>query len=318
MEKRSVREYEFIKQIGTKPASSVYKVMNTKYKKIMVAKVFSLAKDFQLATVDEAKAEIDMLSQLDHPNVIRIYDSFVDSENYYLIFEECSGGSLANLLESQHTFDHNEIKSFAQQLLNATNYCHSKQIAHHDIKPSSILFDYKLKPKLSNFGISICAQKGELVRTYSGSIPYLAPEILQKKAFDPFKADIWALGIVFYQLYFGKLPWKQNCTVFELIDEINKCNIQYPNSLPSEWKQLFCAMLNENPKNRLSAAEILTLPLFQKCATLTTKKSQQMKRHTSLRNLGNIGTYRQKLREVKSVLEMPTVTFLEVDDLHVK
>ena len=298
-----IHDYEFQQQIGNKANTMVYKVINKKYNQTMIAKVISLTNEHQLLNLDAAEREQEVLCQLDHQNVIRIYDSFIEDNHYYLIFEECHGGSLRDAIENKTIVSEQEMRSICYQILEALFYIHSKKIAHRDIKPSSILLDNWRKPKLTDFGISVFMQEGGKCEKYSGSTPYLAPEILNKKQYDPFKADIWALGITFYQFVTGKTPWK-SVNFVDLVKEIQHFEtMTYPEVMSDNWKQLLNGMLQKDPLQRATPAELIKLPIFQGRIFNHQRKSS-LNTIQSLRNFPP-NLYRQNVKMAKSSMSVP-------------
>ena len=299
-----LKDYEFYDQIGSKPTSIMYKVINKKYNQIMVAKEIPLNNERQLLNLNAAEREVEALCELDHQNVIRIYDSFIENNNYYLIFEECTGGSLKNAIENRTIISEIERRSICHQILSALYYMHSKKIAHRDIKPSSILLDHKKKPKLSDFGISIFMQEGQKCEKFSGSTPYLAPEILNKQQYDPFKADVWALGITFYEFVTGKTPWK-SINIVDLVNEIKQFEeIHFPDSLSENWRTLLTEMLQKDPLKRSGTAELIKHPLFQIPLESHHRRKSSLNTVPSLRTCPPSLLYRQNLKLAKSSCNM--------------
>ena len=299
-----LRDYEFYEQIGFKETSMVYKVINKKYNQIMIAKDFPLNTERQFFNLNAAEREVESLCELDHPNVIRIYDSFIENNHYYLIFEECTGGSLKDAIENRTIISEIERKSICQQILSALYYMHSKKIAHRDIKPSSILLDHFKKPKLSDFGISIFMQEGQKCEKFSGSTAYLAPEILNQQQYDPFKADVWALGITFYELLTGKTPWK-SVNIVDLVHEIKQFEeISFPDSLNENWKSLLGSMLKKDPLERSETSELIKHPLFLMTLSPHHRRKSSLNTIPTLKVCPPSLLYRQNLKFAKSSCNM--------------
>lgn len=308
---KTVREYQFIKLIGKGSTADVYRVLNTRYDQVMVAKVVTLeSMELRLTNLQAAEREIGILCQLDHPGVIRLYDSFTDNNNYYLIFEECKGGTMKDLIMNNTITSETEKIKIIHQILSALNYIHSKKIAHRDIKPTNIFIDYNQKPKLGDFGISMQVEGDDLNGNIIGSAPYVAPEVLLQKKYDSFKADIWSLGIVIYEFLVGKLPWKST-NIIELVDEIKKFQkFNFPNSISPQWRELLDMMLVKDPESRASADVLLSAPIFSNIKGGAPKK---LALYTNL-SMGNftplLSTYNKNIREFKSTLNVNT--FLDV------
>ena len=100
-------------------------------------------KKSSLLKEEESKmfAEMNILKDLDHPNIVKLYELFQDDENYYLITEYCSGGELFDRIKSMSNFSEKIAADYLKQILSAVVYCHSKKIVHRDLKPENLIFD---------------------------------------------------------------------------------------------------------------------------------------------------------------------------------
>lgn len=87
--------------------------------------------------------EIDILRQLDHPNIVRLYEVFQDEKRYYLVTELCTGGELFDEITNRSHFSEQDAAVILKQVLSAVKYCHTKNIVHRDLKPENILMDAK-------------------------------------------------------------------------------------------------------------------------------------------------------------------------------
>lgn len=194
-------EYSFISQIGKGGFSVVFLAQSMKYRQNFVIKVVNNKNP------DETESEIKALIKLDHPNIISIFEYFTDDKFIYIVLEYCPGGTLEKYIKQNGPLPKTLLYQVCAHLLSALNLCHSLHIAHRDIKPANILIDQYGRPKLADFGLSSEFFNGENTTNFGGSRLYMAPEIIQKKAYDAFKADIWALGVSFYQMASGSTPW---------------------------------------------------------------------------------------------------------------
>ncbi|XP_032895086.1 testis-specific serine/threonine-protein kinase 5-like [Amblyraja radiata] len=156
---------------------------------------------------------------------IQLFESFRSPSRLYLVLELASRGDLLEYInrgadraralglqeaEAQHMF---------QQLVGAVSHCHSKHIAHRDLKCENILLDDKGHIKLTDFGLASRSNKDSLMSTFCGSMPYTAPEILQGHRYRGDHADVWSMGIILYAMVAGKLPFNelQPCKLLEAI-----------------------------------------------------------------------------------------------------
>lgn len=190
--------YEFKRIIGKGGFSTVYLCYSKKYNQDFAIK--------QARKDKITKYEFDMLVFLNHPNIIRIYDVFEDESSQYLVMEYCPNGTILQ----KGKLEYDQFVSYSKQILDALDYCHSKNIAHRDIKPENILIDNYNKVKLADFGIAKNFGTNNKSKEKCGTMKYFAPEMFLYNEVCPFKADIWALGITFYCMATGKYPFSSH------------------------------------------------------------------------------------------------------------
>ena len=205
--------------------------------------------------------EIEIIKNLDHPNIIKIIETTISEDNKYLeiLSEFAERGELQTRLEDNKKenkhFPEHSLLDWLSQTCFALAYLHAQNILHRNIKPSSIYLmgiDYA---KLGNFGISNIKERPNIM--------YLAPELYEKKDYTK-KTDIWYLGATFFQLMTFNFPFKgkndEEIRESILKDEKNENNTNYR----SEVKDLINRMLSKDPEERPSAADILLCPFVKK------------------------------------------------------
>ena len=256
----SFNGYNFIRKIGSGGYSHVYLVEHEGRHDEYVAKVISVQDREARSHISSFNAEIESLMQLNHPNIIRLYDFFSKECFFVLILEYCSSGNLASEVKSVG-MQYSRFVTVARQIVSALNYCHERNIAHHDIKLENILLDINRKPKLADFGLSAKASDGTPCTIFKGSLAYTAPEIFQKKGYDPFKADIWALAVLFVFMITGSSPWPPDK------DQMRNAlmhGIWTPKTrMPVQLNELVKKMFNVNPNERPSIKQVMNSSVFR-------------------------------------------------------
>ena len=207
-----MNKYEVICQIGSGSYGRVYKIIRKSDGKELIWKEMRLEGIPQ----DGRKLienEISILRELDHPNIVKQYETFTDDLNskLYIVMEYCEKGDLDKLIlqnKNNNKFvDEDLIWDILVQTLNALKYIHNeKKILHRDIKPSNIFLDKYYKIKLGDFGLSRKYYTG-YANTILGTPLYMAPEMLEKKQYNV-EADIWALGCSIYELTNYVVPFE--------------------------------------------------------------------------------------------------------------
>jgi serine/threonine protein kinase len=248
--------YSIERGLGSGGTSTVYLVNSTRYPD----RQFAIK---QLDLVDSASSmrrEMTVLCNLDHPNVIKLYEFFEDSKYFYFVLEYCPGGSLMDRLILHGRVQSEHLMPFCSQIIAGLAYCHSQGVSHGDIKPQNILIDTYNRCKLVDFGLSQHFESDNISTMFLGSPLFMAPEVLQKQRFDPFIADIWSLGITFYWMALGRGPWPDLKTTIQSA----QCGLPpMPTVLPIDFRSLVKAMVEHDPSKRITMHEILVHPALQ-------------------------------------------------------
>lgn len=252
-----------IELIGIGGFAKVFKVTWDQYPgRIFAAKVISLSGYEDEERTSTYINEINCLKMLGHQNVIYIFKHFKYESNFYIILEYCKNGSYLSLIKNLGTLNYEGFRMVAKQCLDALNYCHTHGVVHLDIKPANILLGDKNQTKLSDFGLSNMILDNGMCETRRATFIYSAPERFLRSPFNPFKADIWSMGITFYYFVTGKYPWEVE-TKKEAMNSIINSPVVYPEDIHPNIKELIDFMLIKDPLVRPSATELLKFKIFQ-------------------------------------------------------
>ena len=151
--------------------------------------------------------EISYQIQLNHPNIIRLYNFYEDEENIFMILEYSNNGTLFSKIRKQKFLLERESFKYFIEVLNAVNFLHNNNFIHRDIKPENILLTENNNIKLCDFGSCVQIKENEKRNTICGTLEYMSPELLKKEKYN-FNVDIWALGILLFEMLHGKSPFK--------------------------------------------------------------------------------------------------------------
>ncbi|OHT02131.1 CAMK family protein kinase [Tritrichomonas foetus] len=257
--------YILQKTLGSGGYSIVYLARSRKYNSDFAIKQIRPKNNFRL---DAALQELHTIMSLNHPNIIRIFNYFIESSNLYLVFEYCPGGSIQDIIDnSSLTLSKKKLIRYFRQIVEAIHFCQSKNIAHHDIKPGNILLDTYDRPKLADFGLSFKYETQEAFSmNFDGSLQFMAPELISRVAYDPFKADIWSLGITFYMMISKTSPWNYTTSNPTNKEELQKAivegNIMYPPTMKKKFVELLKKMLVVDISQRATMNDLLESFLF--------------------------------------------------------
>lgn len=247
--------YEHKKVLGQGAFSSVHLCYNKKYYHNFAIKQ---ARKHKLSS-----HEYQTLISLSHPNIIKIYDAFEDDTSQYLVMEYCSQGTL----RQKSIFSYDKFIYYARQILEAVAYCHSKKVSHRDVKPDNIFIDQYDHVKLADFGLAKEFRHNEKTTEKCGSLMFFAPEMLQSHEIDPFKADIWALGVTFFFMATGCFPFQSESRE-ELKQLINLGDLDFEtHDVDPQIRFLISKMTTKNVKLRPTAEKLLRFPMFSQDVT---------------------------------------------------
>jgi len=236
--------------------------------------------------------EINIAKQLDHPNVVRLYETFRDAQKIYLVMELCTGGELFDRIvdEAPSGFDELKAAKYIRQILAALCYLHAHSFAHRDVKPENFLL-YDKKPeaslKIIDFGLACHFEAGKPMKTKAGTAYYVAPDVL-KGEYDE-KCDIWSAGVISFILLCGYPPFAGD-TDADILKKVKVGSFEFKSpewdSISAGSKNLVTQMLTADPALRPSAEVLLGSPWlkFKGTPEAVPIKEDFMKRLSSFRS----------------------------------
>lgn len=249
-------DFEIGQPLGKGKFGQVYLAREKSSGYIVALKVM-LKADLQANNAEtQLRREIEIQSRLRHSNILRLYGYFHDSKYVYLILEYAPNGEIYKILRSKGSFDEQKAAQYIFQLANALKYLHSRQVIHRDIKPENLLLGLKEELKIADFGWSIHTQTRR--RTLCGTIDYLFPEMVEGRNHDE-KVDMWSLGVLCYELLTGSPPF-ENENNRETYRRIVNVELQYPDKISREAKDLISKLLQKEPADRISLEDVLAHP----------------------------------------------------------
>lgn len=249
--------------------------------------------------------EINIMSKISHPNVLHLYEYLETGNNFYLIIDYCNNGDMESHVKKFNFLGEEESVYFLMQIMNGFKELHKHKIMHRDFKLANIfLNDDKLI--IGDFGF---AKSGhEMAQTKLGSPITMAPEMLlaqnTRNLTYTNKADLWSIGVCFFQMIFGELPWE----VSDLDDLKQKVqthsgkNLKFPTDkcpLSEECKDLLSRLLEANPKDRIEWDDFFNHKLFAMHELKKKQKESQLKMKTSVMFRNNEDIVKKMFEENK-------------------
>ena len=160
--------------------------------------------------------EINILKDLDHPNIMKVFEFFCNKNAIFIINELCTGGELFDKIVEVKHFSENVAADIMIQLFSAVGFCHEQGVIHRDLKPENILIETqqeKLKEffhiKIIDFGTCEILQRNKMLKEQIGTSFYIAPEVLNNSYNE--KCDLWSCGVILYILLCGAPPFYGTC-----------------------------------------------------------------------------------------------------------
>lgn len=297
--------YYFTKPpLGSGLYGTVYKA---KHKKTGVLRAIKRIKKTQPdAKTQEMKKDIEVLKRLDHPNIVKVYESYEDECAYYIVTDLCTGGDLFSSIEKERVFNERKAADFMRQVLSAIAYCHEHSIAHRDLKPENIMLEGpegKNLLKLIDFGNSAYFKPGQFMTEKFGTAFYVAPEVLKGSYTE--KCDVWSLGVVLFIILSGYPPFDgpDDNTILKKVFE-GSYSMATPEwkTVSDDAKDLVKKMLVMNPKDRISARGCLEHKWIKEQGKAEDLKFNQAIDRRTLRNL--------KTFQAKSTLQEAILYFI--------
>ncbi len=265
-------KYDIGKKLGGGTFGQVYLCTNKKTNEKVAVKMLRKNKKNNKLN-KEILNEIDLLKNLDHRNIINIFEFYEGSYIIYIVTQYCKSGNLFQYVRKTNNYiSEAQVSVILFQILSAINYCHQQNIIHRDIKPENIMLDDNSKSgypfvRLIDFGTSKYLEN-EYENELIGTPYFIAPEVI-KRRYDS-KCDIWSIGILLYFLISKKRPFDGK-KLEEIFDGINNKEINFSikpfDTTSEELKDLILKLLKKNPNERLTAQEALNHPWFTKNKT---------------------------------------------------
>jgi serine/threonine protein kinase len=208
---RQFPQLEILEHLGQGGMGVVYKARQRHLNRLVAVKILPPSVGVEPAFAERFTREAQALAQLNHPNIVQVYDFGRTDEFFYFVMEYVDGVNLRALIRDGQLAPEQALK-IVPQICDALQFAHDEGIVHRDIKPENILVDKKGRVKIADFGLAklLGRAREDLSLTGTGqlmgTLGYMAPEQLQEAHTVDHRADIYSLGVVFYEMLTGKLP----------------------------------------------------------------------------------------------------------------
>jgi eukaryotic-like serine/threonine-protein kinase len=257
-----IDQYQLVNCISTGSLTQIWEVKHIANQQQFAMKLLLPEHLKDKAMVAELKKEASIAKQLEHPNIVRIVEVSIGRDNAYFIMEYFRGGSLKGLIRNDHATIQGRAKKIMEACAQTFAFIHDKGWVHKDIKPDNILvtkagdvrvIDFSLASKPTGMLTTLFTKKDNIV--IQGTRTYLAPEVIQRQPLT-FAADIYSLGILFYEILTGRAPFimgNANDLLMAHVRDIPEKPSGYNINLTPELDQFIFKMIAKKPKDRFAS-----------------------------------------------------------------
>ena len=261
-----MENFHLLGQIGEGAFGRVYKARR-KFSGCMVA--IKMISKLHQAEDDliSFRREMQILEKMDHPNIMRLLQ-IIETDTDFCVVSELAHGDLFQIIQDGQTLPEEVLRDVAVQILSALSHLHSNRIIHRDIKPQNVLIGADGTLKLCDFGFARALSCTTLVLTSIKGTPlYMAPELMQEQPYTE-KIDIWALGVILYELYCGRPPFFAD-SIYKLVQMIINEPITWPEYMSPDFQDFLKQMMQKNAEYRISCDELLRHPFVARAKPKT-------------------------------------------------
>ena len=271
--------YEILEILGEGGMAFVYKARDTQLERFVAIKTLKPNYVNQETFVDRFKREAKTAANLNHPNIVQIFDWGIEEEPYF-VMEYIEGNTLTSIIAKNRTISLSDILFIGAQVSSGLHAAHQKGLVHRDIKPGNIMITPDGKVKVTDFGIvSLQNEESDITKTGSilGTASYISPEQAQGKPVS-IESDLYSLGTVLYELITGKAPFSGDSPIStatkHLTEKPEKPSL-FRRDLPKGVESAILKLLEKATYDRFKSAEDLRATLLQQRKSLQSEQTRE-------------------------------------------
>ena len=271
--------YEIVEILGEGGMAFVYKARDKQLQRDVAIKTLKPNYVNQEKFVDRFRREAQTAANLNHPNIVQIFDWGIEDEPYF-VMEYIEGNTLTSIISGNRTVGLNDILYIGSQVATGLKEAHKRGLVHRDIKPGNIMITPDGKVKVTDFGIvSLQNEESDITKTGAvlGTASYISPEQAQGKPVS-FESDLYSLGTVLYELIAGKPPFTGDSPIAtatkHLTDKPEKLS-NYRKDIPKALENAILKLLEKRPSDRFKSAEDLRALLLQQRKQIQINQTQE-------------------------------------------
>lgn len=245
--KYCLNDFQILRTLGTGSFGRVHLVRSNHNGIFYALKVLKKQTIVKLKQVEHTNDERTMLSIVSHPFLIRMWGTFQDAEQVFMVMDYIEGGELFSLLRKSQRFPNPVAKFYAAEVCLALEYLHANEIIYRDLKPENILLDRNGHVKITDFGFAKYVP--DVTYTLCGTPDYIAPEVISTKPYNK-SVDWWSFGIYIYEMLAGYTPF-YDANAMKTYENILNAELKFPSFFHPDAQDLLSKLIMRDLSKRL-------------------------------------------------------------------
>ncbi len=263
--------YRILGHLGEGGMGMVFKAVNIQLDKVVALKMIAAGMAMDKRFIDRFRTEARALAKLEDPNIVAIHDLRSYNDLWFIVMEYVDGTNLYNLITKRGAIPWRESLKIVKQMLSGLGHAHNAGIIHRDIKPNNIMINKDGVVKITDFGLAKDQTNAYNTMTIAGggTLYYMSPEHLKGISFTDKRSDIYSLGMTFYEMLTGKVPFENINTDFEIRETIIRKDLKKPTAyipeLPDALENIVMKAIAKDPDERYQSCESMlqAIQLFE-------------------------------------------------------
>ena len=260
---QSIENYRIEELLGQGGMGSVYRATDTSLDRAVALKIMNPGVATNADFLRRFKSEARVLGRLQHPNIVNVYTFRHVDSHLIIVMEYVGGGTLSDLIDQHGAIPVSQSVDLLKQSLTALDFAHSSNIIHRDIKPPNILLTEEHQVKVSDFGLAKIQEDSNAtmvtrVGMTGGTLHYMPPEQTEALSNVDHRGDLYSLGMTFYQMLAGRVPFDRNSSAFSILRAIDQQKIPAPDSfnssIPKSLVEIVMKSIKKYPDDRYQSA----------------------------------------------------------------